>query len=91
MNINHTPQKDQLILKYSLKIPSSHCVLCSLQEKTNGKINLFLLFPDDDAIYIRSGLKETWISLRDHVHYELYRKLLLDAIHAKKFQDRCLL
>ena len=65
------PKRDDLVFQHLIDLPHCDCVFCSTREQSTGITRLFLVFNDEQRIYMRNSVKETWDELDD----ERYRSV----------------
>ena len=51
---------DDLEIRYLLHVPKAKCFIVSTQNKSSGRLDLFLLFDNGRRVYQRYGLRGTW-------------------------------
>ncbi len=68
-----TQHMSRLIFKHLVELPASDCVFCATEDEQTGRKKLYLIFNDNGAIYLRNGLKGTWVKVSNQVEYSLVR------------------
>ena len=68
------PKRDDLIFQHLIDLPHCDCVFCSTRERSTGITRLFLVFNDEQRIYMRNSVQETWDELDDGDRYRSVRR-----------------
>jgi len=66
-------EKDDLEFQHLIDLPNCECVFCSTKEKATGRTRLFLIFHEEQGIYMRDGVRDTWDELKDEHQYNCVR------------------
>jgi len=61
---------DEIVFQHFIDLPRCECVFCSAKEMKSGRTRLFLVFNDQQRIYIRNAINDTWDELKDELEYD---------------------
>lgn len=74
--------KDQnIIFRYMVRLTSGG-IFCSTKDGVTGKTRMFLVFKDQEKIYSRDALRETWDELQDQEEYESIWDCFVNALQS---------
>lgn len=73
--------KDQdLNFKYLVRLTGGG-IFCSTRDGVTGKTRVFLVFKDQEKIYSRNALKESWDELNDRQEFQCIWEGFVNAVH----------
>ena len=60
-----TEYLNNLVFKHMVELTNCQCLFCSAQEKSTGRLKLFLIFNQQGKVYSRNGIKGTWEEIKN--------------------------